>query len=76
MVLADFAEGRHTACVSWRDPDYDPASPAFWYARVLEQPSPRWTKSLCEHSGLCERFPDQDVSVQQRAWSSPIWRLP
>ena len=76
VVLADFAEGRHTACVSWRDPDYDPASPAYWYARVLEKPSPRWTKSLCGRSGLCEQFPDQDVRVQQRAWSSPIWRLP
>ena len=76
VVLADFAEGRDTACVSWRDPDYDPASPAFWYARVLERPTPRWTKHLCERSGLCERFPEQDVMVQQRAWSSPIWRLP
>ena len=76
VVLADFAEGRDTLCVSWRDPDYDPASPAFWYARVLEQPTPRWTKHLCQRSGLCDQFPDQDVMVQQRAWSSPIWRLP
>ncbi len=76
LVLADFAEGRDTLCVSWRDPNYDPASPAFWYARVLEQPTPRWTKHLCQRSGLCDQFPDQDVMVQQRAWSSPIWRLP
>ncbi len=76
MVLAEFAEGRDTLCVAWRDPDHDPATPAFWYARVLEQPTPRWTKHLCQGSGLCAQFPDQDVMVQQRAWSSPIWRLP
>jgi len=76
LTLAEFAEGRDTLCVSWRDPNHDPDSPAFWYARVLEQPTPRWTKHLCQRSGLCDQFPDQDVTVQQRAWSSPIWRLP
>lgn len=76
VALADFPVGRDTICVAWRDPHYDPASPAFWYARVLEQPTPRWTKSLCERTGLCERFPEYDQLVQQRAWSSPIWRLP
>lgn len=76
ISLGDFAAGRDSVCISWHDPDYDPANPAFWYVRVLEQPTPRWTKHLCERSALCDRFPEQNQMVQQRAWSSPIWRLP
>jgi hypothetical protein len=75
-TVARFPEGRSTICVSWQDPAYRPDLPAYWYARVLEQPTPRWSKHLCERIGACDRFPDGDRMIQERAWSSPIWRLP
>ena len=76
IPLADFAAGRDAVCVSWRDDDFAADAPAYWYARVLERPSPRWSKLLCERTGLCERYAAGDRMVQQRAWSSPIWNLP
>jgi len=76
IAVAEYPEGRDSACVSWTDAQFNAEAPAFWYARVLEQPSPRWTKILCERAGLCDRFPDGNRSVSERAWSSPIWNLP
>jgi len=76
IAIADFPDGRDAICVSWTDPDFDPQAPAFWYARVLEAPSPRWTKLLCERAGLCDRFPDGNRDISERAWSSPVWNLP
>ncbi|MDH3640715.1 MAG: DUF3604 domain-containing protein [Gammaproteobacteria bacterium] len=76
IAVAEFPEGRDAACVSWRDESFNAQAPAFWYARVLEQPSPRWTQLLCERAGLCDRFPDGNRTVAERAWSSPVWHLP
>jgi len=59
----------------WTDPDFDPAEKAFYYARVLEIPTPRWSTYDAFRFGvdLPEGAP---VSTQERAYSSPIWYDP
>jgi hypothetical protein len=59
----------------WSDPDFDPSLHAFYYARVLEIPTPRWTLIQAVKAGV----PPPDVvplTGQERAWSSPIWYTP
>ncbi|MBY0277862.1 DUF3604 domain-containing protein [Candidatus Binatia bacterium] len=112
--------GRATLCGVWQDPQFDPAQHAFYYARVLEQPSCRWNQLYCNArgvdcsrpagtcgstdpafngrgcsgdaecgGGVCEtplsytRWEYQQCcsglvpsTVQQRAWTSPIWYRP
>ncbi|MCB1502313.1 MAG: DUF3604 domain-containing protein [Bauldia sp.] len=56
----------------WTDPDFDPGQHAFYYARVLEIPTPRWTTVQAVRLGV--DIPDVvPAVVQERAWSSPIW---
>ena len=59
----------------WTDPDFDPSLDAFYYARVLEIPTPRWTTIQAKELGI---MPPENVppTVQERAWSSPIWYTP
>lgn len=76
ISLFDVEEGVADLCRVWSDPDFDPGQPAYWYVRVLEVPSPRWSKVLCESLDVCKQFPDADRMIQERAWSSPIWYLP
>ncbi len=59
----------------WTDPDFDPTLDAFYYARVLEIPTPRWTTIQAHELGIS---PPETVAstVQERAWSSPIWYTP
>jgi hypothetical protein len=59
----------------WTDPDFDPSLNAFYYARVLEIPTPRWTTIQAKELGIA---PPGVVSptVQERAWTSPIWYTP
>ena len=59
----------------WRDPDFNSEQPAFYYVRVLENPSCRWStwEALRENT---EQFGDVDLTIQERAWSSPIWYNP
>jgi Protein of unknown function (DUF3604) len=59
----------------WSDPDFDPSLYAFYYARVLEIPTPRWTTIQAHQLGVA---PPNVVSptVQERAWTSPIWYTP
>jgi len=56
----------------WRDPDYDPNQSAFYYARVLMNPTCRWSSFDAIRLG---REPDPSVpaTIRERAWSSPIW---
>jgi hypothetical protein len=60
---------------TWTDPDFDPSLHAFYYARVLEIPTPRWTTIQAHQLGIAP--PDVvPPTVQERAWSSPIWYTP
>jgi hypothetical protein len=72
--LVPSAGGGRTLCAVHREPADDATRAAFWYARVLERPTKRWSKRDCEAAGRCS--PAQDRMIRERAWSSPIWRLP
>lgn len=73
--VAEFPEGRSSACVSWTDQSSN-SGPAYWYARVIEVPTSRWSRHLCERLDLCDKYPNADQLIQERAWSSPLWYLP
>jgi len=59
----------------WSDPEFDPAVPAIYYARVLEIPTPRWTTYLAARNGL-PLAKDVPAAIQERGWTSPIYYLP
>jgi hypothetical protein len=59
----------------WRDPDFDPGQKAFYYVRVLENPTCRWSTWDALRSGV-EPRPNVAKTLQERAWSSPIWFVP
>jgi hypothetical protein len=59
----------------WTDSDFDPAERAFYYVRVLEIPTPRWTTYDARIFGV-ERPEDVPASIQERAYTSPIWYTP
>jgi hypothetical protein len=59
----------------WSDPDFDPARRAFYYLRVLEIPTPRWSTRDAVALGI-EIPGGLPATIQERAWSSPIWYAP
>jgi len=59
----------------WRDPLFDPGQRAVYYARVLENPTCRWSTWDAIRAGTAPR-PDLPTTIQERAWSSPIWYRP
>jgi len=59
----------------WRDPDFDPSERAFYYARLLEIPTPRWTTYDAKVFGV-KRPENVPASIQERAYTSPIWYTP
>ena len=59
----------------WTDPEFDPAVLAFYYARVIEIPTPRWTAYDAAYFKV-KMSPDVPMTTQERAWSSPIWYTP
>lgn len=76
LPLRSDESGFSQACVEWVDPDFDPKNPAYWYARISETPTPRWSQIDCRAMGVCDRYPGLDRTIRERAWSSPIWYLP
>ncbi|TPE51887.1 DUF3604 domain-containing protein [Amaricoccus solimangrovi] len=60
----------------WTDPDFDPALKAFYYARVLEIPTPRWTAYDAAYFKDSKFTDDVPMTVNERAYSSPIWYTP
>lgn len=56
----------------WTDPDFDPSQEAFYYVRVLENPTCRWSTWDALRAGVEPRS-DLAKTIQERAWSSPIW---
>lgn len=59
----------------WQDPDFDPDLPSFYYLRVLEIPTPRWTLYDAVRFGI-KPGPEIPLVTQERAYSSPIWYYP
>jgi hypothetical protein len=59
----------------WKDPDFDANERAFYYARVLEIPTPRWTAYDARRFGV-RPLPDTRMTLQERGYTSPIWYSP
>ena len=80
-TCAPTGPGADTLCTVWSDPDFDAAQAAFYYVRVLEDPSCRWSTWLCNtlptdaRPAACSD-PEVPKTIQERAWTSPIWYEP
>jgi hypothetical protein len=74
-------DGFERLCAVWEDPEFDPAERAFYYARIVENPSCRWSTYECiglprgEKPEACSD-PGLPKVIQERAWTSPIWYRP
>lgn len=66
-------EGRSALCHVWQDPDYDPQNPAFYYSRVLEVPTARWSDHDCREAASDCGHLKYERRIRERAWTSPIW---
>jgi hypothetical protein len=67
--------GRAVLGAYWADPDFDPTQRAFYYVRVLEIPTPRWTAYDAKFYNI-EMPKGTPMIVQDRAYTSPIWYTP
>ena len=59
----------------WKDPDFDPMLKAFYYARVIEIPTPRWTAYDAKRYSV-KMSDEVPMTTQERAYTSPIWYTP
>ena len=84
-------QGKESAslCAVWQDPEFEAEERAFYYVRVLENPTCRWSHQICVDAGVrCEDrstvtagyeaccLESSPKTVQERAWTSPIWYAP
>lgn len=100
VTCAPVGAGSRELCALWTDPTFDPSERAFFYARVLENPSCRWSTRVCLAAGVdpfagdCAaqaaavgadfancclsetNDPFMAPTIQERAWTSPIWYRP
>jgi len=60
---------------AWKDPDFDASLKAFYYVRVIEIPTPRWTCYDAVRFGV-KMPPEVPMITQERAYTSPIWYTP
>jgi len=60
----------------WKDPDFDPSLKAFYYARIMEIPTPRWTAYDAKRYGITDMPNNVKMTLQERAYTSPIWYNP
>jgi len=60
----------------WEDPDFDASESAFYYVRVIEIPTPRWTAYDAVRYQLTELPKEVKLKTQERAYTSPIWYNP
>ena len=60
---------------TWMDPDFDATQPAFYYAKVIEIPTPRWTAYEAQRFNVTMSA-DVPMTTQERAYTSPIWYTP
>ena len=59
----------------WKDPEFDAKERAFYYVRVIQIPSPRWTAYDCKRFGI--KMPEEvPMTVTDRAYTSPVWYTP
>jgi hypothetical protein len=74
--------GSDSLCSVWSDPSFDPTQNAFYYVRVVENPSCRWSTYVCNSLSAADQaaYKCADLGVpktiQERAWTSPIWYVP
>lgn len=80
--------GFDALCTTWTDPEFDASLPAFWYARVVENPTCRWSRYACNAQGVdCATTREGDPfyaccdpniahTIQERAWTSPVFYVP
>ena len=59
----------------WRDPSFDPTQRAFYYARAIQIPTPRWTAYDAKRFRV-DMPDDVKMLVQERAYTSPVWYTP
>jgi len=68
-------KGAPELMIAWRDPEFDRAQAAFYYVRVLQNPTCRWSTYDAIRLGIAPS-PEVPATIRERAWSSPIWVAP